>query len=347
MSVFEHPDFDRHVEVAFSVEPAAGLRAIIALHRLGPLGVAGGGCRLWPYADSAAALRDALRLSRAMTYKLALFEIPVGGGKAVVVTDPARPKDEALLLAVGRAVERLGGRFVVGDDVGITPADLAVIARATRWVSPAAPTPEARGESTAYGVLVSMRAALRRRLGRAELAGVRVAVQGLGGVGLALCRQLAAAGARLQVASLDGHDVDTAVRMLGAVPVPRGAILDSDVDVFAPCALGDVLDERAVARLRCAVVAGSANNQLVTPSVADGLAARGILYAPDFVVNAGGAIAEAVGIGRDPKLVRQRIEAIVGVLETVFARAVRERVSTHVAAERLARERFAALGGVP
>ncbi len=343
MSLFTDRAFDHHEHVSFFSDPPAGLRAIVAVHRTGMLGTAGGGCRIWPYRDDDAAVRDALRLSRAMSYKLALVGIPAGGAKAVVIADPARDKTEALLLALGRAIDRLGGRFIASEDVGTDPADLAVVGRATRWVNPHAPGVDG-AEPTAHGVLVGMRVAVRRRLGRASLDGVRVAVQGLGRVGRSLCEKLAAEGAQLIVTDLDGERAAAVARELGVVAATPDGIFDRPVDVFAPCALGDVLDAATVARLDCAVVAGSANNPLADDALADVLAARGILYAPDIAINAGGVLG---AVGGEPAAVRARVESIGALLEGIFARAVRERVSTHVAAERIARERLQAMGGRP
>ncbi|MGZ3405194.1 MAG: Glu/Leu/Phe/Val dehydrogenase dimerization domain-containing protein [Polyangia bacterium] len=343
MSLFSDSAFDDHEHVSFFSDPSCGFRAVIAIHRSGVIGTAGGGCRIWPYRDDDAAARDALRLSRAMTYKLALIEVPVGGGKAVVIADPARDKTEALLLALGRAIDRLGGRFIASEDVGTGPDDLAVIGRATRWVNPHAPGAD-NADATAYGVLVGLRAAVKRRLGRASLDGVSVAVQGLGRVGHSLCRQLAGAGARLLVTDLDGERVAAVVRELGAVAVGPDAIFERAVDVFAPCALGEVLDAGTVQRLGCAIVGGSANNPLADPALADALAARGILYAPDIAISAGGVLGAA---GGDPRVVRARLDSIAALLEGIFARAERERISTHVAAERIARERLVAMGGRP
>ncbi|HZS35322.1 MAG TPA: Glu/Leu/Phe/Val dehydrogenase dimerization domain-containing protein [Polyangia bacterium] len=346
MSVFDHEAFDGHEHVSFFAEPSVGLRAIIAIHRTGPLGMAGGGCRMWPYRDERAALADALRLSRAMTYKLALLEMPAGGAKAVVIGDSKTDKSEALLLALGRAVERLGGRFVIAEDVGTSARDLEVVARATSWVNRAAADAGDTAGATAYGVVAAMRAAVKRRLGRADLDGLRVAVQGLGHVGGALCRELARAGAQLVVADVDAGAVSAIARELGARAVAPEEIFDQPADVFAPCALADALDDGTVPRLRCAVIAGSANNQLAHPRIADALAARDILWAPDIVANAGGVIASA-SRGGDERVLRARLDGIGALVEAVFARAERERISTHEAAERTARERLAGAGGRP
>lgn len=345
MSLFHAPGFDAHEHVSFFADDSIGLRAIVAIHRTGALGTAGGGCRMWPYADDDAALRDALRLSRAMTYKLALVELPAGGAKAVIIGDPAKDKSEALLLGMGRAVDRLGGRFIVGEDVGTNAADLAQIARATMWVSRdrASDTTNA----TAEGVLVCMRTAIARRLGQRRLDGIRVAVQGLGHVGAALCARLAAAGARLWVSDVDRDAVARVVRATGAVAVAPEAIFDVEADVFSPCALADALDAATIPRLRCSVVVGSANNQLAELQLGDELARRGILHAPDIVANAGGALGAASAVGGDGSGLRARLDSLGALLDDVFARAERQKSSPQVAAERLARERFANMGGRP
>jgi leucine dehydrogenase len=346
MSIFDAKHFDEHEHVSFFADPTAGLRAIVAIHRTGPLGTAGGGCRIWPYRDEAEALEDALRLSRAMTYKLALLELPAGGAKAVVMGDPSHDKSEALLLALGRAVDRLGGRFIVSEDVGTGPRDLEVVARQTLWVNRHAPGADTAG-ATAYGVLVGIRAAAKRRLGRAQLDGVRVAVQGLGRVGRLLAGLLAEAGARLTVTDLEPGKREEARRSLGATVVEPEAIFDQDADVLAPCALADAIDEHTIGRLRCKVVAGSANNQLADPRLADELARREILYAPDIVINAGGALGAASGVSGDERALRARIEGLGVLLDGVFARAERERISTHAAAERTAQDRLRAMGVRP
>ena len=336
MSVFDQGDFDAHEHVSFFADPSAGLRAIVAIHRTGPLGTAGGGVRMHRYGDEQAAVRDALRLSRAMSYKMALVGIPAGGAKAVVLGDPSRDKTEAMLLALGRAIDRLGGRFIASEDVGTDPEDLRVVARATRWVNPL--ELETAGP-TAYGVLVGIRTAVKLRLGRESLRGVRVAVQGLGRVGRQLCRLLSDEGAQLIVTDVDARLPAEAVSELSAAAVAPDAIYDQEVDVFSPCALADAIDARTVPRLRCAVVAGSANNPLAEPRVADALAARDILYAPDVVVNAGGVLG---AVGGDARTVRARLDAIGPLLEEVIARARQDRSSTEAAAEALARDRMRA-----
>jgi leucine dehydrogenase len=330
--VFDAADYDAHEHVSWFCD--GGLKMIVAIHRTGPLGTAGGGCRMWPYPDARAGLSDALRLSRAMTYKLALLEIPAGGAKAVVIGDPSHDRSEALLLAIGRAVERLGGRYIVSEDVGIGPAELAVIGRETKWVSPHAGGADT-AVPTAHGLLVCIRVAVRAQLGRDSLHGLTVAIRGFGRVGRALARALHAEGARLIVADID-HRTHGEARRLGARWLTPDEIFDAEADVFAPCALGGVLDAETVPRLRCKVIAGSANNQLAYPSIADALAARGILYAPDFVVNGGGVLGTL-----------DSAERLAPIFQSVLDRAAREQITPHAAAEKIARERFRAMGGRP
>jgi leucine dehydrogenase len=286
--LFHHPDFDDHAQVVFVRDPAAGLRAIIALHSTA-LGPAFGGCRMWAYASEAAALTDVLRLARSMTCKAAICALPYGGGKSVIIGDPRRDKTPALLLAMGRAVERLAGRYIVADDIGTTLEDLAAMREVTSHTAAATPSAREPLAVTAYGVFVAIRAAVRHRTGR-DLAGLRVAIQGQGNVGRPLAGYLHGAGAELVVADLDPARAARAVQDLGARAVAPEAIYDQPVALFAPCALGAVLDDRTIPRLRARIVCGGANNQLAEPRHAGALAARGILYVPDYLANAGGVI---------------------------------------------------------
>jgi leucine dehydrogenase len=344
MSVFSHPEYDDHESVVFAADPKAGLRAIIAIHTTLPFGVAGGGCRMVPYPSEEAALTDVLRLSRAMSYKLALFDLPAGGAKAVVIADPRKDKTVALLRAVGRAVQRLGGHYVIAEDVGTTAADMQVIAEETKFV---AGTQVGTGAPTAAGVVACVRAAVAERLGRGSLDGVRVAVQGLGEVGSEVCKRLGGEGARLIVADVDPRAVERVVAAVNALPVPASEILHADADVLAPCALGAVLDSESIPMLRCKVIAGSANNQLATSVDAERLAARGILFAPDFVVNAGGVISAAHGVvgaddGGDSATVEADATRISELLRAAIARAATDHVTPYEAATRMAKEKIAA-----
>jgi leucine dehydrogenase len=350
MSVFDCPDFDNHEQVTFFCDEASGLRAINAIHSTSAFGMSGGGCRIWPYASDDEALRDVLRLSKAMSYKLALAGMPAGGAKTVVIADPSKDKTEALLRALGRSVERLGGRYVIAEDVGSTPEDMEIIAKETKFVvgrqSDTSP-------ATAYGVFVGLRSAVKRRLGRDDLEGLRVAVQGLGGVGGGLCRHLAKAGAKLWVTDIRPAAVDSIVDAHGATAVSGDEIYGLDVDVFAPCALGGILDDTTIGRLRCTVVAGGANNQLAEERHGEMLRERNILYAPDFVLNLGGVIGasqEGVQLGGDKSdydesRAFKETERVASILEAVLDRAERDDIAPHAAAVSLAKEKMAALRG--
>lgn len=347
MQLFDHPDFDRHEKVLFIEGAASGLRAIIALHDT-TLGPALGGCRYWRYASEAEAVTDALRLSRGMTYKSALAGLDLGGGKSVILADPARPKTPALLRAMGRAVDSLGGLYTVAEDVGISLAEVETMAETTRHVAgiraggAGDPSP-----ATAFGVFTGLRAAVRHGLGRSDLEGLRVAVQGLGSVGFELCRLLHGAGARLIVADLDAARVAKAVESFDAVAAEPQGILAAEAEVFAPCALGAVIDDAALELLQARVIAGAANNQLAEPRHGEALRARGILYAPDYAINAGGIVNIAHEAGRaGPRYDREQAYAAIArigeTLTEIFRRAGREGLATSTAADRLAEERLRA-----
>ncbi len=346
MSVFSSPEFDDHEQVSFFRDVDSGLSAIVAIHSTAPFGIAGGGCRFWPYATDDDALTDALRLSRAMSYKLALCDMPAGGAKSVIIGDSKRDKSEALLRAMGRFVERLGGKYIIAEDVGTTEEDMRVIGLETKYV---VGRHTDTGPATAYGAFVGLRAAVKRGLGRDDLAGLKVAVQGLGNVGFRLARLLKQSGASLRVCDVSSAAVERAVAELGAEAVGVADIYDQEVDVLAPCALGAILNDATIGRLRCKVVAGAANNQLAEERHAQALAARGILYAPDFVLNAGGVIGASqegkqLG-GGDPNVYDEAVafketEKIGALLAGAFERADREGVTPHEAAVRLAKDKI-------
>ncbi len=347
MALFDHPEFDDHEQVSLFSDEASGLRAIIAIHTTAPFGTSGGGCRMWPYASDEEALRDALRLARHMSYKLALAELPAGGAKAVVIGDSRRDKTPALLHALGRAVHALNGRYIIAEDVGTTPDDMRIIHEKTPYVSGRHVD---SSPPTAHGVFAGLRVAVARRLQR-DLKGVRVAVQGLGNVGRRLAELLAAEGAELIVTDIDEARAREVAQALGAQLVTPDVIATQDVDVFAPCALGDVIDAPTLAALRCTVVAGSANNQLADEALADGLVERNILYAPDFVINLGGVIGaahegvqleDASDYVWDMERVAKDAERVGAIMTGVFDRAEREAVSPQVAAVRSAKEAIAA-----
>ncbi|HLS80409.1 MAG TPA: Glu/Leu/Phe/Val dehydrogenase dimerization domain-containing protein [Steroidobacter sp.] len=345
--MFDHPSYDAHERVHFAHDAASGLRAIIALHSTAR-GPGAGGCRFWSYASSADALTDALRLSRGMSYKNALADLPLGGGKAVVLLDPARGKTPELLRAFGRLVQSLGGAYVTAEDVGASVADMEVVASETAFVS-GLPRTAVEGDGnpspkTALGVFLGLKAAVRFQLGRNDLDGLSIAVQGLGGVGYELCRMLAREGAKLRVADIREQNVRRACTEFNATAVSVDAILFEDVDVLAPCALGAVFDETTIARVRARVIAGSANNQLAAAQDGARLQAAGILYAPDYVINAGGIISagrEYLG-GADARSIEQEIRRIPVRLTEIFERAHAAQRPTSEVADEMARERLRA-----
>lgn len=343
MTIFSAADFDAHEGVHFFDDIETGMRAIIAIHST-HLGPAAGGCRYWQYADDEAALRDSLRLSRGMSYKNAMAGLPMGGGKAVLFKRPGHDKTEAQLERLGVAINTLGGRYVTAEDVGMSDHDMTVIARRTRYVSglpvghgAAGGNP---GPSTAEGVFRGMRAAVRHKLGREGFQGVHVAIQGLGNVGYSLAVRLAEAGAKLTVADIDEDRASRAAGELRAAVVSIDDILRTPADVLAPCALGAVLNETTIRELDVKVVAGAANNQLERRADGERLHARDILYAPDYVINAGGIInvvAEYLGDG-DAEAVMARIAKIEDRLTDIFIRSDESGIPTDQVADTMARE---------
>jgi leucine dehydrogenase len=339
---WDYPDFDDHEGVHLFRDAPSGLTAIIAIHST-HLGPAAGGVRFWRYADREDAITDALRLSRGMSFKNAMAGLPMGGGKGVILADPSRHKTPAMLEAFGRAIESLGGCYVTAEDVGMSDADMVMIGKATRHVS-GLPVSEGRaggdpGPSTAQGVFLGVKAAIRRALGKDSAKGVEVAIQGVGSVGGGLARLLAAEGAKLTLADMDRNRAELLAGELGARTVAASEILAIPADVVSPCALGAILDERSIAALQTPIVAGGANNQLAKPDDGDRLHARGILYAPDYVINAGGIInvgVEYLGIG-DRAEVQSRITQIPGRLEQVWDESVATGDAAATVADRIAR----------
>jgi len=344
MSPFDNREFNGHELVVFNHDESTSLRAIIAVHSTA-LGPAAGGCRMWPYTSTAAAVTDALRLSRGMSYKNAMAGLPFGGGKAVIVGDPRR-KSPALFEAFGRFVDSLGGRYITAEDVGTTTADMESVAKHTHFVAGLnRRAGEAGGDpspKTALGVFLGIKAAVRFRLARTSVEGVRVAVQGAGGVGYHLCKLLAHEGARVLVADVRAEAAQRVRDELGANVVAPESVLTEEVDVLAPCALGAVLNERTIPAIRAPIVAGAANNQLARDTDGAALQSAGILYAPDYVINAGGIISvarEYLGGSTEAQVVSE-IEGIPARLTEIFERARRESRPTNVIADQLARERI-------
>lgn len=341
------PDFDAHEGVHFISDQATGLRAIIAVHstRRGP---AAGGTRFWRYPEPGQALTDVLRLSRGMSYKNAMAGLALGGGKAVILADEARTKAPEMLRAFGQAVEGLAGRYVTAEDVGMSVADLVTIAGETRYVSglPVASGPGLTGVGgdpgphTARGVFLGLKAAVRRALGRDDLAGLRVAIQGVGSVGSGVARRAAAEGARIVLADVNAERAQALAAELGGETVDATELLGLEADVVSPNALGAILTPDSIAALRTPVVAGGANNQLATPDCGVLLQRRGILYAPDYVINAGGIINVASEYLQDADQagVDAKIDAIPVRLEAIWAEAEASGRDPAAVADAMARE---------
>ena len=349
MNVFDAPDFDHHEAVAFFDDKTSGFKAIIAIHSTA-LGPGCGGTRMYPYATSDAALTDALRLSKGMSYKNAIADLPLGGGKAVIIGNPATDKSDAKFAAYADAINTLGGRYVTAMDVGILPADMPVIARGTRYIAGYDQPGKAGGDSgpaTALGVFVGLKAAVKHRLGVDTTKGLRVAIQGLGKVGMGVARRLHGEGAKLIVADTNMTAVKEAVERLGAVAATPDQIVTCECDVLSPNALGAIFNDQSIPRLHARVIAGGANNQLARDHHGAMLRDRDILYAPDYVINGGGIIRVAAQIENwSDAEVERRVLGIADTLTAIFDRAARDGEATSVIADRMAEERIA-LGRSP
>ncbi|MGV8892811.1 MAG: Glu/Leu/Phe/Val family dehydrogenase [Burkholderiaceae bacterium] len=337
--IFNELNFDDHEQVVFACEPKSGLKAIIAIHNTN-LGPAMGGCRMWNYANEALAINDVLRLSRGMTYKNAVAGLPLGGGKSVIIGNPKTDKTPALFEALGEALERLGGRYITAEDVGTSPEDMAHVATKTRYVAGLGATGDP-SPYTALGCFVGAQAAVKHRLKRDTMEGLTVAVQGLGHVGYDYARHLHAAGAKLVVTDIDRAALERARAEFGAEIVATDAIYDVAADIYAPCALGATLNLDTLPRLKATIVAGAANNQLATADVGELLRQKGVLYAPDFVLNAGGIIKAGYEYLNKPEAnVEAQVRKISDTLAQVFARADREGLPTSIVADQMAEALF-------
>jgi leucine dehydrogenase len=347
MSLFDKMANHDHEQVVFCHDESSGLRAIIAIHNT-TLGPALGGSRMWPYDTESDALEDVLRLSRGMTYKAAVAGLDLGGGKTVIIGDPKKDKSEALFRALGRFIEGLNGRYITAEDVGTSTTDMANIQRETAHVRGCSPGAGGSGDPspvTAYGALRGFQAAVRWKLGTDDLAGLRVALQGCGHVGYYLAKQLADAGCKLVVADIDEARTSRLQDECGAEVVSTDAIYDQDCDVFAPCALGAILNSDTIPRLRCKVIAGAANNQLATDADGIALAERGILYAPDYIVNAGGLInVYHEGPNYNREMVMDQVSRLYETTLDVFRLAEEHGLRPEDAATRLAENRIARVG---
>jgi leucine dehydrogenase len=350
MPIFSSPAFEDHEALHAFYDGPAGLKCLIAIHSTA-LGPAGGGVRMWPYPDDQAAIDDALRLSRAMSHKNAMAGLALGGGKTVVMGDPARDKTPALFEALGRSIERLGGRYWAAEDVGVSPSDLVYARRQTRFVAGLEGHSAASGDPspvTAEGVKRGIALCVERALGR-PLSGATVAIQGVGHVGAILADKLAVDGAKLIVCDVNEAQAAAVAARTGAQVVETDAIFDVECDVFAPCALGGAISARTLPRLKAKIVAGGANNQLADKATGQALFAAGLTYAPDFVVNGGGIINVAAeiraleaGAAYDPAWVEMKVAAMIGTLGEVLDRSVAERRPADQIAVQMAKERIAA-----
>lgn len=335
--VFSHPEFDDHQLVEFVADEASGLRAIIAIHST-VLGPAGGGIRFHPYPTAAEALTDALRLSRAMTAKMAIGMVPMGGGKSVIIGDPRSTKTTELLQAFGRAVDGLGGSYICGEDMGITPEDMDVIGGETKWAVGRASGSGDTSPLTSFTVFQAIIAAAEYTWGSRQLVGRTVAIQGLGAVGGRLAMRLVESGARVIGADTDPNAVRRAEEA-GVEIVGTSEILDVACDLLAPCAFGGVLSAETIPSIRASIVCGAANNQLATSADAGLLHARGILYIPDYVANIGGVYSGVGGLkGKTEADAMTKAERVFPRVLDLLARAEEEGVTPSEAADRTVRE---------
>ena len=342
--MFDHPDFDGHQGVHIFSDAATGLQAVIAVHNTAR-GPSAGGTRLWSYADPKDAVTDALRLSKAMSYKNAMAGLALGGGKGVIIRPETNFDRKALFEAYGRAVETIGGSYITAEDVGVSPEDMRVIKTQTDFVAGLDEGPAASGDPspvTAEGVFRSIKVAVRHAMGQDTLEGLTVAVQGLGHVGYGLCEHLFGAGVTLIVTDINKAVLERATSELGATVVAPDEIYAVQADVFAPCALGGAVSEATLPQIKARIIVGAANNQLATLEMGESCRQRGILYAPDYVVNAGGIINVAAEVSGhyDPNWVAGKLDELEVTIENIFNLAAKKGLPTNVIADKLARERL-------
>lgn len=347
MEIFKYMETYDFEQVVFCQDKTSGLKAIIAIHDT-TLGPALGGTRMWTYASESEAIEDALRLARGMTYKNAAAGLNLGGGKTVIIGDPRTDKNEEMFRAFGRYIEGLNGRYITAEDVGTTEADMDLIHLETDYVTGVSAEFGSSGNPspvTAYGIYVGMKAAAKEAFGSDSLEGKTIAIQGVGNVAYTLCEHLHEEGANLIVTDINKESVQRAVDAFGATAVDIDAIYSQDVDIFAPCALGAVINDETIPQFKCKVIAGSANNQLKEDRHGDKIHEMGIVYAPDYVINSGGVINvadELAGYNRERAL--KRVEGIYDTIGEIFNISKRDNIPTYVAADRLAEERIARVG---
>ncbi|GAB6195785.1 Glu/Leu/Phe/Val dehydrogenase dimerization domain-containing protein [Lysobacter xanthus] len=345
--IFETLDTTGHEQVVFCHNKDAGLKAIIAIHNT-VLGPALGGTRMWPYASEQEALNDVLRLSRGMTYKNAVAGLDIGGGKAVIIGDPSKDKSEALFRAFGKFVDSLGGRYITAEDVGIDVNDMEYVYRETEYVTGVHQVHGGSGDPspfTAYGTLQGLMATLNRKYGNEEVGQYSYAVQGLGHVGMEFVKLLRERGAKVFVTDINKSLVERAVDDFGAEAVSTDEIYDVPADVYSPCALGGTVNEKTLPRLKAKIICGAANNQLANNAIGDEVEKRGIVYAPDYAVNAGGVMNVALEItGYNRERAMRMMRTIYHNLARIYEIADRDKIPTYMAADRMAEERIAMLG---
>jgi leucine dehydrogenase len=346
MEIFELIESHEHEQVIFCYEPAAGYRGIIAIHN-STLGPALGGTRLWKYASDAEAIVDVLRLARGMTYKAAVAGLNLGGGKAVIIGDPKVKRREMLFRAHGRFVETLKGRYITAEDVGTSVEDMDYVHMETDFVTGLAGRSGDPSPVTAYGTYRGIKAAAKHKLGSDDLNGVTIAVQGVGHVGYYLCQDLAAEGAKLIVTDIDQDRVRRVVTDFDAQAVSHDDIYTVDAQIFAPCALGAVVNDKTLPAFKCQIIAGAANNQLAEERHGKALRERGILYAPDYVINAGGLINVYGELnGWTSERSKRKAGEIYETLDQLFELAGEEGLPTNEAADRLAERRIQQVGAI-
>jgi leucine dehydrogenase len=337
MAFFDLADFDNHEQVVFCSDDESGLKAIIAIHNTN-LGPAIGGCRMWDYANDEEALVDALRLSKGMTYKNAMAGLKMGGGKSVIIGDAKSLKSEALFKAFGEALNRLNGRYLSAEDVNITTKDIAITNTVTPFVTGTEGKSGNPSPFTALGTFLGIKACVKHKFNRDDLNGLKVAVQGLGSVGYGLCEYLHKAGAKLFVTDINQDTLNKAATELDATIVSLTEIYDQDVDVYAPCALGASINDSTIKRIKAKIIAGCANNQLAEPRHDQALVDNGILYAPDYVINAGGIINVSFEENYNIESATKKVEEIYFTLLDVFNKADEQKKPTGLIADEMARE---------
>ncbi|MFK2824307.1 branched-chain amino acid dehydrogenase [Bacillus sp. B190/17] len=343
MEIFKYMKMYDYEQLVFCQDETSGLKAIIAIHDT-TLGPALGGTRMWTYESEEEAIEDALRLARGMTYKNAAAGLNLGGGKTVIIGDPRKDKNEEMFRAFGRYIQGLNGRYITAEDVGTTVEDMDLIHEETDYVTGISPAFGSSGNPspvTAYGCFVGMKAAAKEAFGTDSLEGLTVSVQGVGNVAYHLCRHLHEAGANLIVTDINKEAVKRAVDNFGAKAVNPDEIYGVQADIFAPCALGAIINSTTIPQLKVKVVAGSANNQLREEKHGDDLHERGIVYAPDYVINAGGVINVADELnGYNRERAMKKVELIYNNIEKTIDISKRDNIPTYKAADRMAEERI-------